>query len=80
MAALPFLHISTIFRNENWEITVSQREVSVDLDLVYIANDKYVPEETTGASLDPEFAKKLGRALLDAGYEVADDEDDEDDA
>ncbi len=66
------LTISTTILSENWEITVTQHEDSVDLDIVNQTVDMSI-----GAVLSPEFAKELGSALQEAGYAASpDDEDD----
>ena len=63
------LTICTVFVSEHWEITVTQRGDTVELDMDYLVDGERV-RTGAGACLSPRFAKELGTALQHAGFAV----------
>ena len=79
--------ISTTFLCADVEITITQQEGSVDINITsHLGHGDGYPEgwfdgemAQASASMEPEFAQKLGAALQCAGYDAEPDEPEEDD-
>ena len=68
------LTISTTVQSGPWKAEVTYGEDWVDFDMVFLIDGEET-DSVIGAHISSKFAKELGRALENAGYATAPEDD-----